>query len=105
MRGIVNWYWILVMFDIINEDWILTGTGSMLKNSEQPQNPVEEKPQERTTVDRLLFIIESQRKDIEVLIQLVKGKDEKIDELARELDARKRGCADNAALSFNADAV
>ena len=22
MRGIVNWYWILVMFDIINEDWI-----------------------------------------------------------------------------------
>ena len=22
MRGIVNWYWIQVMFDIINEDWI-----------------------------------------------------------------------------------
>ena len=22
MRGIVNWYWILAMFDTINEDWI-----------------------------------------------------------------------------------
>lgn len=96
---------ILTSFPELSKDWLLFGTGSMLKNSEQPQNPVEEKPQERTTVDRLLFIIESQRKDIEVLIQLVKGKDEKIDELARELDARKRGCADNAALSFNADAV
>lgn len=73
-------------FPIINEGWILTGNGNMLISSEdQPENPVEEQPQDRGMVDKLLFLVESQRKDIETLIQLVKEKDEKIAELLDEL--------------------
>jgi len=73
-------------FPVINKDWLLTGIGSMLKNSEdQPENPAVEKPEERAMIDRLFFLIESQKKDIETLIQLVKEKDEKIDELLDEL--------------------
>lgn len=73
-------------FPQLNKDWLLTGTGSMLKNLEdQPENPAVEKPEDRAMIDRLFFLIESQKKDIETLIQLVKEKDEKIDELLDEL--------------------
>lgn len=73
-------------FPQLNKEWLLTGEGNMLISSEnQPENPVEEKPEERGMVDKLLFLVESQRKDIETLIQLVKEKDEKIAELLDEL--------------------
>lgn len=77
-------------FPIINEGWILTGKGSMLIDSEnQPENPVEEQPQDRTMLDRLFAIVESQKDDINTLIQLVKEKDSKIEELIDELNAYK----------------
>lgn len=93
-------------FPIINEGWILTGKGSMLKNSEnQPENAVTEQPQEQGMINKLFFLVESQRKDIETLIQLVKNKDEKIEELLEELDARKKGDATNVVSSSSASAV
>lgn len=95
------------LFPTINENWLLTGAGAMLKeNSENlPQNEVTEQPQEQGMIDKLLFLVESQRKDIEVLIQLVKNKDEKIEELLDEIDARKKGDATDAASSSSASAV
>lgn len=94
-------------FPTINENWLLTGAGAMLKeNSENlPQNEVTEQPQEQGMIDKLLFLVESQRKDIEVLIQLVKNKDEKIEELLDELSARKKEGATDAASSSSASAV
>lgn len=94
-------------FPIINENWLLTGTGAMLKEDLecQPENLVTEQPEEKGMIDKLFFLVESQRKDIEVLIQLVKNKDEKIEELLAELDARKKGNATDAACSSSASAV
>ena len=97
---------ILNAFPQLDKDWLLFGKGNMLKGSEnQPQNPTEEKPEEKGMVDKLLFLVESQRKDIETLIELIKNKDERIEELLEELDTRKRGCAINAVSSSDADAV
>lgn len=94
-------------FPIINENWLLTGMGAMLKEDSetQPQNVVAEQPQEQGMIDKLLFLVESQRKDIEVLIQLVKNKDEKIEELLDKLDARKKGNATDVVSSSSASAV
>ena len=71
----------------------------------QPQNVVDEKPEERTMIDRLFLLVESQRKDIEALITLVKEKDEKIDELLNELNARKGETAPSAGRSSDAGAI
>lgn len=92
-------------FPFINESWFLTGNGEMLINSEnQPENPAVEQPEEKPMTDRLLFLIESQKKDIETLIQLVKEKDEKINELLDELNARKKDAAPLAGLSSSVNA-
>ena len=97
---------ILNTFPQLNKDWLLFGKGSMLISSEnQPENPVVEQPEDRGMIDKLLFLVESQRKDIETLIQLIKDKDEKIEELLEELNARKRGTAPSAANSSDASAV
>lgn len=81
-------------------------TGTPCKDSEvQPQNAVTEQPEEQGMIDKLFFLVESQRKDIETLIQLVKNKDEKIEELLEELDARKKGDATGVASSSSASAV
>lgn len=72
-------------FPIINENWLLTGNGNMLLDSEsQPQNPTVEQPEDRGMIEKMLLLVESQRKDIETLIELVKKKDEKIAELVQE---------------------
>lgn len=93
-------------FPIINEGWILTGKGSMLIDSEnQPENPMEEKPEDRVTIDKLFSLVESQRKDIETLIQMMKYKDDKIEELLDELNTRKGETALGAGRSSDADAI
>lgn len=99
---------VLSFYQDLSRVWLLTGTGSMLIGSEnQPQNMATEQPEpeEKGMVDKLLFLVESQRKDIEVLIQLVKSKDEKIEELLDELDAKKKGCVPDAVDSSSASAV
>ena len=99
---------VLSFYQDLSRVWLLTGTGSMLIGSEnQPQNMTTEQPEPegKGMVDKLLFLVESQRKDIEVLIQLVKSKDEKIEELLDELDAKKKGCAPDAVDSSSVSAV
>ncbi len=92
-------------FPIINENWLLTGNGEMLKEETQPQNVATEQPQEQGMINKLLFLVESQSKTIEALTHLVKNKDEKIEELLDELDARKKGDATSVVSSSSASAV
>lgn len=103
---------ILSFYQDLSRVWLLTGTGEMLNTSinkeeaeelSQPQNPVAEKPEGKTMVDTLLFLVESQKKDIETLVQMIKEKDAKIDELLDELDAFKRGTATGVANSSSAN--
>lgn len=104
--GIAKLEDILRAFPSLNKEWLLYGNGEMLAGSErQPENPVEEKPEDRGMVDKLLGLVESQRRDIETLIELVKNKDERIEELIEELDARKRETAPSVVSSSDADAV
>ena len=62
---------------------ILLGTNEENSDS-QPQNPTVEQPEDRGMIEKMLLLVESQRKDIETLIELVKKKDEKIAELVQE---------------------
>lgn len=97
---------VLSFYQDLSRVWLLTGEGSMLINAEnQPENRVEEKPEEKDSVKRMLLLVESQSKVIESLTQLIKAKDEKIEELLEELDARKRGNATDVAPSSSASAI
>ena len=68
---------------------------SMLTES-QPENPVEEKPEDVRTLDRLFALIDDQRAEIKMLLNMLKEKDERIEELRKELDARKGKTASGA---------
>lgn len=94
---------ILNAFPELSRDWLLFGKEEASEN--QPQNRVEEKPEEKDSVERMLLLVESQSKVIESLTQLIKAKDEKIEELLEELDARKGGNATDVAPSSSASAV
>lgn len=63
---------------------ILVGASKEDVSENHPQNPMEEKPEDDSMVRKLLFIVESQRKDIETLIQLIREKDAKIADLMEE---------------------
>lgn len=80
---------ILTSFPQLNKEWLLFGNGPMLKNgdvSSQTPAPSQEEPQERNSMlDSILSLVESQRKDIETLIQLTKEKDNRIERLTQEL--------------------
>ena len=67
---------------------------SMLAES-QEEIPAEEQRQP-DTLDRLFAIVEDQRKDMATLLAMMKDKDEKIEEMRRELDSLKRGVAQSA---------
>lgn len=94
---------ILNAFPELSRDWLLFGKEEASEN--QPQNRVEEKPEEKDSVERMLLLVESQSKVIESLTQLIKAKDEKIEELLEELDARKGGNATDVAPSSSASAI
>ena len=74
---------------------------SMLTES-QEEIPAEEQRQP-DTLDRLFAIVEEQRKDIATLLAMMKDKDEKIEEMRRELDSLKRGVAQSAVGSSGAN--
>lgn len=78
---------------------------SMLMSEAQPENAVEEKPEEVRTLDKLFALVDDQRAEIKMLLSMLREKDEKIDELRRELDARKKEVAQSAVRSSAADAV
>lgn len=67
---------------------------SMLSES-QEETPAGEQRQP-DTLDRLFAIVEDQRKDIATLLAMMKDKDEKVEEMRRELDSLKRGVAQSA---------
>ena len=95
---------ILNTYPEINLYWLVTGEGEML-TADQPENPVEEKPEEVAAVERLLKIIESKEEEVKMLLTMLREKDARIDELRRELDARKGGDATAVAHSSSADAI
>ena len=98
---------ILITFPELNKEWLLFGRGGMLNTSinkeasepNQYQYAMTKQPDGKEMIDKLFLLVESQRKDIETLIQLVKDKDDKIEELLEELNARKGGTATDAAHS------
>lgn len=77
---------------------------SML-TEDQPENPVEEKPEEVVMIDKLFALIDDQRADIKMLLAMLREKDEKIDELRKELDARKKEVALSADRSSAVNAI
>lgn len=70
---------------------------SMLVEKEaiEDDDIIEENPEAKSTTDRLFALIDDQREEIKMLLDLLRMKDEKIDELRRELDARKEKTAQN----------
>lgn len=89
---------VLMFYQDINKVWLITGEGDML-NTQTPA----ESPEEKSTTDRLFALIDDQREEIKMLLELLKMKDEKIDELRRELDARKEKTAHNVDSSSSAN--
>ncbi len=60
---------------------------------------------ETDIADRLLAIIEDQKKDIQMLLEMLRDKDYEIKRLRDELDESKKGIAPGADRSLSADAV
>lgn len=76
---------------------------SMLTES-QPENAVKEQPDEAGMTEKLFALVEDQRAEIKMLLSMLREKDAKIEELRRELDARKGETAPSADGSFVANA-
>ena len=96
---------VLRFYQDLSRVWLLTGEGEMLNtyiNKDEPPtcnkplNPSADQKENNGMIGTLLTLVESQRKDIETLIQIVKDKDEKIDELLGRLEAREKETAQDA---------
>lgn len=105
---------ILTSFPDLNKDWLLFGTGSMLKDSTQNANPVEEKPRLETenvpqlsrTEIVLRDMLAEERARVDTLNELIWELKEENGKLKALLGAeRKGGVAANAGFSSAADAV
>lgn len=89
---------ILTAYPEINLYWLVTGKGEMLTT--ESRDEVEEvRANDKSMPERLLDIIEGQKKQIETLLEMLKEKDEEINRLRAELDARKGGTASDAPAS------
>lgn len=89
---------ILIAYPEINLYWLVTGKGEMLTT--ESRDEVEEvRANDKSMPERLLDIIEGQKKQIETLLEMLKEKDEEINRLRAELDARKGGSASDAPAS------
>lgn len=86
---------ILETYADLSRVWLLTGEGEMLKISESKSISTELAADDRM-VERLLVLLAEKDKDMRVLIDMLKEKDEKIEELRKELDARKGKTASGA---------
>lgn len=89
---------ILTAYPEINLYWLVTGKGEML-TSESRDEVEEVRANDKSMPKRLLDIIEGQKKQIETLLEMLKEKDEEINRLRAELDARKGGTASDAQAS------
>lgn len=92
---------ILAHYSDLNGVWLLTGEGEMLLESrDRVRDKVEEvRANDKSMPERLLDIIEGQKQQIETLLEMLKEKDEEINRLRAELDARKGGTASDAPAS------
>lgn len=76
--------------------------------SDQPENPMEEQPEERSIVDKLFAILAEEQKSNKILLELLREKDEKIEALQEEIRhyrEHKGETAKDAATSFAVNAV
>ena len=89
---------ILTAYPEINLYWLVTGKGEML-TSESRDEVEEVRANDKSMPERLLDIIEGQKKQIETLLKMLQEKDEEISRLRAELDARKGGTASDAQAS------
>ena len=79
---------------------------SMLTETQSRDEMIENKPVEDIAMmDRFLNIIEDQKRDIQMLLEMLRDKDNEIKRLREELDERKRGVAQNAGCSSVADVI
>lgn len=101
-------------FPIINEDWILTGVGMMIKSTEQPQEYVEETPsleakliaQLSATEIVLRDMLAEERARVDALNEMIWELKEENGKLKALLEnERKGGTAAGAGFSSAVDAV
>lgn len=78
---------------------------SMLTQSRDEVTERIEKKVEIDITDRLLAIIEDQKRDTQMLLGMLREKDYEIKRLREELNERKKGVAQSADHSLSADAV
>lgn len=78
---------------------------SMLTQSRDEVTERIEKKVEIDITDRLLAIIEDQKRDTQMLLGMLREKDYEIKRLREELNERKKGVARSADHSLSADAV
>lgn len=98
---------ILKTYPEINLYWLVTGEGEMLTNPQSRDEVPEivEKKTEVNITDRLLAIIEDQKRDTQVLLEMLREKDNEIKRLREELNERKKGVAPSADHSLSANAI
>jgi predicted XRE-type DNA-binding protein len=78
---------------------------SMLTQSRDEVSEVVEKKIEVNITDRLLAIIEDQKRDTQMLLGMLREKDYEIKRLREELNERKKGVAPSADHSLSANAI
>lgn len=88
---------ILKVYPDLNSHWVITGEGNMINGELAPL------AQDTTAV--LLRLLAEKDMDIRALIEMLRKKDEQIEDLRNELDARKEKTALVAAGSSDAAVV
>ena len=96
---------ILSAYPEISPRWLVTGEGNMLTQSRDEVPEVVEKKTEVNITDRLLAIIEDQKRDTQMLLGMLREKDNEIKRLREELNERKKGVAPSADHSLSANAI
>lgn len=88
---------ILNAFPELDREWLLFGTT-------KSEDSVEEQPSGNATIDKLVTLLADKDNDIRNLLAIIKEKDDKINELFDELNARKKDAAPRAGLSSSVNA-
>lgn len=88
---------ILNAFPELDREWLLFGTT-------KSEDSVEEQPSGNATIDKLVTLLADKDNDIRNLLAIIKEKDDKINELLDELNARKKDAAPRAGLSSSVNA-
>lgn len=93
------------LIKIVNNPY---GWDVTMLTSNQPENPMKEQPEERSIVDKLFALLAEEQKSNNILLELLKEKDQKIEALQEEIRhyrEHKGETAKDVATSFAANAV